>query len=205
MQLWINTGGFIATGVNKAYSTHTTDIGWMVPSALQGIFPIIILVGLPFIPLSPRWLILKGRREEAVQVLKKMRPKEYVLNGLCEMEVAAIEHAIRDQHQEEKGPFKELFMGSVNRRRTSIAGTIMLGAQLTGQAFTGQYGTRFYQQVGFQHLAFTYNVIGSSCSWLASFLILFMMDTIGRRPIVSDDLPILFGTITIVSLTVSPS
>ena len=38
-------------------------------SALQWIFPVILLIGLPFAPESPWWLVRKGRYEDAEKVL----------------------------------------------------------------------------------------------------------------------------------------
>lgn len=42
---------------------------WRLPSALQGVFSIICVVLLPFIPESPRWLVHRGRHEEALEVV----------------------------------------------------------------------------------------------------------------------------------------
>jgi MFS family permease len=43
--------------------------GWRLPSAFQGIFSILCIVILPFIPESPRWLVYQGRPEEALRVV----------------------------------------------------------------------------------------------------------------------------------------
>lgn len=42
---------------------------WRIPSAIQGLFSILCVVILPFIPESPRWLIHKGRHEEGLTAL----------------------------------------------------------------------------------------------------------------------------------------
>jgi MFS family permease len=62
----------IAAGVT--YRTATYGGGnstwcWRVPSAVQGVFSILCIVILPFIPESPRWLVYVGRREEALEVV----------------------------------------------------------------------------------------------------------------------------------------
>jgi hypothetical protein len=42
---------------------------WRLPSALQGGFSIAALLIIPFIPESPRWLVAKDRRSEALDIL----------------------------------------------------------------------------------------------------------------------------------------
>ncbi len=42
---------------------------WRIPSAIQGVFSILCILIIPFIPESPRWLVYTGRREEALTVV----------------------------------------------------------------------------------------------------------------------------------------
>lgn len=86
----------------------------------------IILAGLYFIPPSPRWLLYKGRRDEAIAVLESVRPKRDVAAGLCVEEANAIEESIREEAElrksgtAEKLGWLDLFKGP-NLRRTTIA------------------------------------------------------------------------------------
>jgi SP family sugar:H+ symporter-like MFS transporter len=182
IQFFISIAGLISSGVNKAFSTGTDPRSWIIPTSIQAIFPTIILIGLPFIPLSPRWLISKGRREDAVRVLQKMRPKEETITQACEAEVQAIEEALH--HDVDKGSWIELFQGT-NRRRTFIAVNTFILQQFTGQAFASQYGPRFYATVGLGAQAFTYGLIMGACGVVACFIGMILIDKLGRRPMVS--------------------
>lgn len=45
---------------------------WRIPSAVQGVFSVICIIIIPFIPESPRWLIYQNQHEEALKVIAYM-------------------------------------------------------------------------------------------------------------------------------------
>jgi hypothetical protein len=47
----------------------TSTWAWRAPSAVQGIFSVICIIILPFIPESPRWLARQGHKEAALDVI----------------------------------------------------------------------------------------------------------------------------------------
>lgn len=134
------------------------------PVSIQLITPVLILSGLYFIPPSPRWLLYKGRRNEAIAVLESVRPKKDVAAGLCVEEANAIEESIREEAERrksgtgEKLGWLDLFRGS-NLRRTSIA--TMGGFRTFFQPYSfnsdGDYSIVF----AFQQLTGTIGVLGT--------------------------------------------
>lgn len=42
---------------------------WRIPSIIQGLFSVVCILVLPFVPESPRWLEYQGRKEEARDVV----------------------------------------------------------------------------------------------------------------------------------------
>jgi hypothetical protein len=168
----------------------------MVATGGQMVPAIIILSGLYFTPNSPRWLISKNRRSDALSALKVFRPKKAADEGLCELEIIALENS---DNRSDKAPWKALFNGS-NRRRTAIALAIMSLQQLTGVTFSSSYGTTFYKQVGLGDKAFAYAVrsflypllhkinltktiqaINNGVSVVTAMIGMYMFDVFGRR------------------------
>ena len=49
-----------------------SSFAWRWPIAFQGVFLVIILTTLPFLPESPRWLAQHDRIEEAVEVFARL-------------------------------------------------------------------------------------------------------------------------------------
>ena len=180
---FVQIGGLIAFGVNDHYKGGTTEASWQIPIGLTYVFPTLILFFLPFMPSSPRWLVFKGRHEEAIKALKRIRPAEDVARGVCEEEIAALQASHDEQEEGKKLPWKAL-LGRRHLRRTAICWILGPLQQFTGQAFNSQYSTTFYTLFGLsQHQAFEYPLISQSLTVIAAFANMFFLDQFGRRPV----------------------
>lgn len=62
-------GGLIAAGVTYGTAPMASTWAWRIPSAIQGLFSIICILILPFIPESPRWLAHRGHHADALAVV----------------------------------------------------------------------------------------------------------------------------------------
>lgn len=62
-------GGLLSAGVTYKTAQYDSTWAWRLPSALQGVFSLICLIIVPFLPESPRWLIHHDRHEEALEVI----------------------------------------------------------------------------------------------------------------------------------------
>jgi MFS family permease len=51
------------------------EFSWRWPIAFQGVFCVIVLAALPFLPESPRWLIAHDRADEAQEVFARLAGK----------------------------------------------------------------------------------------------------------------------------------
>lgn len=76
---WVGYGCYFATAQNPAFA-------WRFPLCLQCLSPLLLLIGSPWMPRSPRWLISKGRLEEARTVLHRLRQSPEDPNDLAAKE-----------------------------------------------------------------------------------------------------------------------
>ncbi|KAL2210860.1 general substrate transporter [Sarocladium strictum] len=176
IQLMIIFGQVVATLVSYGTKSIDTDAGWQIPVTLQILMPVLIFVLLPFLPESPRWLLSRDRREDAVKNLRKLRKSS--TEEQIQEEIEALMFA---KSSEVKGTWSEVF-DKTNRVRTGVAVLAMFGQQITGQAFPSQYGVIFYQSQGFGDRSFLYNVIQNVASLVAVVTTWFYIDQVGRRP-----------------------
>ena len=63
---WIGYACYYARNMHPAF-------GWRFPLALQCLPALVLLIGSPWLPRSPRWLISKGKLDEARRVLERLR------------------------------------------------------------------------------------------------------------------------------------
>ncbi|KAF8855322.1 putative hexose carrier protein [Acephala macrosclerotiorum] len=61
-------GALIAAGITLGTGTWNSTWAWRLPSLFQGIFSLLCIIVLPFIPESPRWLAHEDYLEEALIV-----------------------------------------------------------------------------------------------------------------------------------------
>ncbi|GKZ43701.1 hypothetical protein AbraIFM66951_005177 [Aspergillus brasiliensis] len=178
LQLFLVCGSLLASGVNKAFATRDDSVGWRTVTGIQFIFPVLIILFTIFISDSPRWLLSKNRDEDALAVLRRLRPKEHAANGQCASELQEIRGAL--QEEVHKASWLDLIRGS-NLRRSSIVMVFYFFQQATGQAYVSTYQTKFYQQNGYADQAYTYPIITSVLGMVAMLPAMYFVDKLGRR------------------------
>jgi MFS family permease len=75
--LWY-VGSIVAAWTVFGTINYTTNAAWRIPVAMQAAMPLIQIIGVWFLPESPRWLCSKERFEDAFGVLVKVCALEAV-------------------------------------------------------------------------------------------------------------------------------
>lgn len=125
-------GTLLASGVCYGTQTMSTTWAWRIPSLLQAAPSVWCFVVLLFIPESPRWLIAKGRKQEALEVLAIANgSRNDVHDPVVQLWAKEIEDTIQFEKNRESSAWKSLFHPS-NRKRMLIVATFPLFVMLPG-------------------------------------------------------------------------
>ncbi len=150
---------------------------------LIGVYPaIILLVGLFFLPDSPRWLLLKGRETEAVKALTKLRGNSY------HAELAEIKQTLNSE--KDKTSNWALLFNKKHLPLIAIAVLVMMFQQLSGINAIIYYAPKVFMSAGLpvENALFATVLVGV-VNLLSTILGLLLLDKLGRRPL------IIFGSI----------
>jgi len=144
------------------------------------IVPIVVFgVALLFIPESPRYLVARGFRERARQVLAKLYGSDEGARKLDEIDASLA----RDHHRPRLSDLVDKARGRV-RPIVWVGIGLATFQQLVGINVVFYYGAVLWQAVGFSESdALLINVISGALSIGACLLTVVLIDRIGRKPL----------------------
>lgn len=175
---------FITGGQVVAYLVGWAVMGrwrWAVGAgAVPAVLQAGLLVGMPE---SPRWLVLKGRDDEAAAVLTRLGQDD------CDHIVAQVKHEVKEECLSANGSmFSELITVPANRRALTIACGLQALQQLSGFNSLMYFSATIFSLVGFT------SPIGTSLSvaltnFVATLCAFALIDLVGRRRILLYSIP----------------
>jgi len=167
---------------NKYTASETTFLTdqnvWRWMLGVELIPAVCYFIFLFFVPKSPRWLYLKGNFEEAKKVLTQIHGIE---RGHLEIEI--IDSNIHADKNKAALKLKDLLKPSL--RFILIVGLIIgVLQQITGINAVYFYATSIFKQTGIgTDAAFSSGVLLSTISVLFTFVAIYLIDRMGRRPL----------------------
>jgi SP family sugar:H+ symporter-like MFS transporter len=170
---------FLAASAGASTSAFWAGIeAWRWMYLMQAIPAAVFLVALLFIPESPRFLVSKGRTEDARSVLTR-------LFGSTEAEAKLVE--IRESFSADHRPRLSDIMDPVKGGVRPIVWAGLLLAvfqQLVGINVIFYYGATLWQLAGFtEDQSLQINIVSGLVSIAACFVTIALVDRIGRKPL----------------------
>jgi SP family galactose:H+ symporter-like MFS transporter len=144
----------------------------------MGFFPaMILLIGMIFLPETPRWLIGKGREEKGLEVLRKVEEADLVEETIIKIKADIA-------RESESAAFREIFKPWL-RTAIFISIGIMFVQQFTGINTIIYYSPKIFKIAGIESNTLTIlpSIILGSVTVIFTVVSIMLIDKLGRRPL----------------------
>ncbi|MEM6345121.1 MAG: sugar porter family MFS transporter [Bacteroidota bacterium] len=156
------------------------EFNWRWMLGLEAVPAILYFFGLLFVPRSPRWLIMKGKFEEALNVMKKA-----TANDKAEAQLQSIRENVSEDKNKEKVSMAEIFKPAL-RLVLTIGIVIAILQQITGINSVFFYAPMIFKQTGAgQDAAFWQSIIVGFINIVFTILAILFIERLGRKPLLT--------------------
>lgn len=158
------------------------------------IFPVLFLCTYSFMPETPYYLVMKGKTEEARNVLHKLKRTDNIETELQQLQMDV------NRQMSELGTWRDLFVIKSNRRALTAGTFLRFSQQLSGISCFAVYTQYIFKQAGGNVTATESAVIFQTTLAIATFVCSVFSDKIGRRSSMAVSLltsAVVIGAVTI--------
>jgi MFS family permease len=157
---------------------------WKIPSIVQVGPSVIQLIAIWLVPESPRYLITKGKNDQALRILGKCHARGDVNDELVQIEYREIRETLALEKEFEGNGWLELFQTKGNRHRLIILISLGFFSQWSGNGLVSYYRATFSKEPASlaKKLRLEINGILNIVNFVTALTMCFFIDKLGRRP-----------------------
>ncbi|KAH8655307.1 general substrate transporter [Xylariales sp. PMI_506] len=177
-------GSLVSSGINYRVVDISTTWAWRIPSIIQAVPSLMSMMILPFVPESPRWLVMRGRHDEAREVLAIMHGKNDISSKDTSEVFNEITSILNKEKEEQLGsPWKEFLRTKPNRHRFIIILIFGVMIEMLGNYVISYYLGDMLTQAGITNSTtqLEVNVILNCWSFAVAIAGSLLIDIVGRR------------------------
>ncbi|KAJ9615250.1 hypothetical protein H2200_001324 [Cladophialophora chaetospira] len=169
----------VGSGITQGTESIKSTASYRIPMGLLALLPLLMLLGLWFIPESPVWYIRRGRPEKARRALVKINRSH---SGYTpDEDVAAMTHMVETERlREANSSWLSLLKEPIERRKLIYSCGAMVAQQINGIQFFYSYGVVFAQSIGIKQ-AFTISLITNTLQVVAVGVSVLLGNKVPRR------------------------
>lgn len=171
------TIGVLVSYLSDLYFADEGDVSCWRPMFYVGVIPAcILLVGMIFMPETPRWLMSKGRHSESIRILKRIEGEEQAKDSFQQMQEEI------KRSETEKSGWKELLQPWL-RTPLIICIGIMFFQQFVGINTVIYYSPKIFLMAGFDGtVAAIWASVGvGAVNVIFTVVSVYFVDRLGRR------------------------
>ncbi|KAL1590125.1 hypothetical protein WHR41_01269 [Cladosporium halotolerans] len=174
--------GWTTYGTDKNFPDSSW--AWRTPTVVQCVLPSVVMMLVLFFPESPRWLVMKDRREEAVAVLAKYHGDGDAEAPIVELQIREIvEDMAVTRNDNPWWDFKELVHTAAARYRLYMVILMSFFGQWSGNNVISYFMPVMIKQAGITNSStqLLINAINPIFSLIAAVYGATLLDKLGRR------------------------
>ncbi|KAB5585104.1 general substrate transporter [Coniochaeta sp. 2T2.1] len=142
---WTSVGTLVGTVIDNFTQRIETKNSYIISLGIVHVVPVILTVGLFFIPESPRWLLDRGHEAKAERALERIRPRGWDTRTEFDQMKAALE---AERLIATSVGMVDIFKNPIDRRRTFLSIASVTSQAASGSMFMIAYGTYFLAMAG---------------------------------------------------------
>ncbi|MBH0076269.1 sugar porter family MFS transporter [Pseudoalteromonas sp. SWYJ118] len=168
----------IADAAGSAQNILMLDIAawrWMFWAEL--VPAVLFLVGVLFIPESPRYLVAQGKVNDAKTVFSK------ISNDNADKQISDVKRSL---HSDTKPSIRDLFIDGSKKVHPIVWAGVALSVfqQFVGINVVFYYGSELWQAAGFDESQSLFiNVLAGTTNIVSTFIAIALVDKVGRKPL----------------------